>query len=81
MVIYFTIDNFPWINSSALRFAKIRPKSLRFAKIRPNSIIEFNLNFIYQLMAISSAINIIHCIKTTSYTHTPSHHGKNQKDN
>jgi hypothetical protein len=59
MDISFTIDNFVWIHSSALRFAKICP----------NSTIEFNLNFIHQLMAVSSAININHRINTTSYIH------------
>jgi hypothetical protein len=51
MDISFTIDNFLWINSSALRFAKIRPNSLRFTKIRFNSTIKFNLNFIHLLFS------------------------------
>jgi hypothetical protein len=68
MDISFTIDNFLWINSSALIFAKIRPNSLRFAKIRPNSTVEFNFNFIHQLMAVSSAININHRINILHHT-------------
>ncbi len=59
MDISFTIDNFLWINSLALRFAKIMPNSLRFAKIRPNSTIKFNLNFIhlfFSLLLFSSLI-------------------------
>jgi hypothetical protein len=68
MDISFTINNFLWINSLALIFAKIRPNSLRFAKIRPNSTIEFNFNFIHQLMVVSSAININHCINILHHT-------------